>query len=294
VVAIIEVLIGLYIAFIIGANDAANALGTAVGAKLMSYKRAVLLFGIFVLIGCLNGYNVGHTMSSIVSGDIKLPLIIAGIIITILTSKKIPISTHQVIVSALVGLNLNTADLNLFIKIVGSWIVSPILAGVLAYMIYKIFERMDIPILKREYFLKYGLIFSGGLIAYNLGSNDLPTVLGTISNELSIFVVGAIALWLGALFFGKGVSETVGLKLVELNPLPAFVAQLSAGLAVFVFTQFGMPVSTTQAIIGGVVGVGLTKGIKTVSWRTLRNVVLGWISAPTFALVIGYLMQPHF
>jgi len=70
VVAIIEVIIGLYIAFIIGANDAANAIGTAVGSKLMSYKKTVLLFGIFVLIGCLNGYNVGHTMSSIVSGSI--------------------------------------------------------------------------------------------------------------------------------------------------------------------------------------------------------------------------------
>jgi PiT family inorganic phosphate transporter len=158
-------------------------------------------------------------------------------------------------------------------------------------ILYKLFEHSNIPILKRVELLKYGLILSGGLIAYNLGSNDLPTALGAISDNTYVFFMGGIALIIGALLFGKGVSETVGMNLVKLSPLAAFVAQLSAGISVFVFTQFGMPVSTTQAIIGGVVGVGLTKGIKTVKWKTLSNIVLGWVSAPSFALIVGYLIE---
>jgi len=288
---LIAILSGLYIAFVIGANDTANALGTAIGANLMSYKKLVFIFGVFVLIGCLNAHKVEHTVGSITGGEVIFPLIIAGIIITMITYKKIPISTHQVIVCALVGLNLNTANLDLFVKIIGSWIVSPILAGFLSFVLYNAVEKLNISVLKREELLRYGLILSGGLIAYNLGSNDLPTALGAVTNSSYVFLMGGIVLILGALLFGKGVSETVGLRIVRLSPLTAFIAQLSAGISVLVFTQFGMPVSTTQAIIGGIVGVGLTKGIKTVSWKTLLSIVLGWVSAPGLALFVGYLIE---
>ena len=287
----IALLSGIYIAFVIGANDTANALGTSVGANLLSYKKLVLIFGVFVLLGCLNAHNVGHTVSSIVSGNIVPSLVIAGLIITVITYKKIPISSHQVIVCALVGLNMSSANMELFMKIIGSWVISPVLTALISFILYKLFEHSNIPILKRVELLKYGLILSGGLIAYNLGSNDLPTALGAISDNTYVFFMGGIALIIGALLFGKGVSETVGMNLVKLSPLAAFVAQLSAGISVFVFTQFGMPVSTTQAIIGGVVGVGLTKGIKTVKWKTLSNIVLGWVSAPSFALIVGYLIE---
>lgn len=291
ILEIISILSGMYIAFVIGANDTANALGTSVGANLMSYKKLVLIFGVFVLMGCLNAHNVGHTVNSIVSGNIVLPLVIAGLIITIITYKKLPISTHQVIVCALVGLNIDSANMELFMKIVGSWIISPLLTASVSFILYKIIRHANIPVLKRVELLKYGLILSGGLIAYNLGSNDLPTALGAISNSTYLFLAGGIVLILGALLFGKGVSETVGLHLVKLNTLEAFVSQLSAGISVFVFTQFGMPVSTTQAIIGGIIGVGLTKGIKTVRWKTLSNIILGWISAPGLALIVGYLIE---
>ena len=291
IIELIALLSGIYIAFVIGANDTANALGTSVGANLMSYKKLVLIFGIFVLLGCLNAHNVGHTVSSIVSGNIVPSLVIAGLIITVITYKKIPISTHQVIVCALVGLNMSSANMELFMKIIGSWVISPVLTALISFILYKSLEHSDIPILKRVELLKYGLILSGGLIAYNLGSNDLPTALGAISDNVYVFLMGGVAIIIGALLFGKGVSETVGVNLVKLSPLAAFVAQLSAGISVFVFTQFGMPVSTTQAIIGGVVGVGLTKGIKTVKWKTLSNIIFGWISAPSFALFIGYLIE---
>jgi PiT family inorganic phosphate transporter len=291
ILEIIALLSGIYIAFVIGANDTANALGTSVGARLMSYKKLVLIFGAFVLLGCLNAHNVGHTVGTIVSGNVVPSLVIAGLIITFITYKKIPISTHQVIVCALVGLNMDSANMGLFLKIIGSWVLSPILTATISFIIYELLRKINIPLMKRTELLKYGLILSGGLIAYNLGSNDLPTALGAISNSTSVFLMGGVALIIGALFFGKGVSETVGMHLVKLNTLEAFVAQLSAGISVFVFTQFGMPVSTTQAIIGGVIGVGLTKGIKMVRWKTLFNIVLGWISAPSFALIVGYILE---
>ena len=276
---------------VIGANDSSNALGTALGAKIMKYEKLILFFSIFVMLGTLNAFNVGHTMNSIVSGNILYSYIIAGIIIGIITYKKIPISTHQVIVCSLVGLNIHSANLGLFLKIVGSWIISPILSGIVAYTFYKMFSLLNISIIKRVSFIKYGVILSGGLIAYNLGANDLPTVIGAISTDIKIYILGGLFLIIGAYLFGKGVAETVGSKLIKLNPSGAFISQLSAGLSVLLFTQFGMPVSTTQSIIGGIVGVGLTKGIKTVNWKTLRNIVLGWVLAPSLSIVIGYILS---
>ena len=49
-----------------------------------------------------------------------------------------------------------------------------------------------------------------------------------------------------------------------------------------------MPVSTTQAIVGGILGVGLTKGIKTVRWKILKNIIFWWIIAPIIALIAGF------
>lgn len=288
---LITLLCGVYVAFVIGANDTANAIGTAVGAKLMDYNKLVLLFGVFVLIGCLNAYRVGNTVDTVVSGSILSSFILAGIIITIITYKKIPISTHQIIICALVGLNFKSANMELFATIIGSWILSPLLTIMVSYILFNLFEHSKLSILKRAELLKYGLIISGLLVAYNLGSNDIPTALGAISTSGYVFLMGGVAIILGALLFGKGVSETVGIKLVKLSPLGAFVAQLSAGVVVLSFTQFGMPVSTTQAIIGGVVGVGLTKGIKTVKWKTLSYILGGWILAPVFAILMGILLN---
>jgi len=287
---ILALLAGFYIAFVIGANDAANALGTSFGARILPYKRLTILFGFFVLSGTLIAYRVGNTMHLLTNGSPIPPLLIAGIIITIITYKGLPISTHQVIVCALVGLNFSSADLKLFSKIVGSWIVSPILSGAIAFILYRTLESLRIPVLEREMLLRYGLLLSGGIVAFNLGANDLPTALGSVTNNTNMFLIGGFFLWMGALILGREVSKTVGREIIELSLLGAFVAQLSTGIAVFIFTNFGMPVSTTQAIIGGVVGVGLTKGIKTANWNTLKKIMLGWILAPACALIIGYML----
>ncbi|WP_456374763.1 inorganic phosphate transporter, partial [Methanocaldococcus sp.] len=79
--------------------------------------------------------------------------------------------------------------------------------------------------------------------------------------------------------------------ITNLSVTSAFIAQLSGGLAVTIFTALGMPVSTTQAIVGGILGVGLTKGIKTIKWSVFKKIIFWWVVAPIIALIIGFIIK---
>ena len=87
---------------------------------------------------------------------------------------------------------------------------------------------------------------------------------------------------------------TVGKGITPLDEYAALIAVVSAAITVEIFTQVGVPVSTSQAIVGGVVGVGLIKGAKTVNKRKLIEIGIGWISTPISAGVISYVLLSLF
>ena len=81
--------------------------------------------------------------------------------------------------------------------------------------------------------------------------------------------------------------ETVGRNLVRLDPFSALVVVLAEAVTVHFFSFVGVPVSTPQAVIGAVLGVGIVKGAHTVSRRTLANIFIGWFLTPAFACSIA-------
>jgi len=84
------------------------------------------------------------------------------------------------------------------------------------------------------------------------------------------------------------VVETVGKNITTLDPISGFSAQSSAGITVFLFTLIGMPVSTTYCLIGGIVGVGLLKGVKTVKIKLIKRIVTMWVISPALAFTLAY------
>jgi len=285
----LELIISFYLLFILGANNVANAIGTAYASRSTTYRNLLILFSVSVIIGSLFAKNVGNTVNSI-SSNALMALIISALVMTLSTYKKVPISLHTIIICSLIGLNFSPSNLQVFWKILLSWILSPIVAVVIAYMLYSAYEKIDIPILKKITIIRYLLLISAGIVAFNLGSNDLPTVLGTFTTSQIIYIIGAIFLCLGACLYGNKISETLAM-ITNLSVSSAFIAQLSGGLAVTIFTALGMPVSTTQTIVGGVLGVGLTKGIKTIRWKVLKNIIFWWVVAPTIALIAGFIIN---
>jgi PiT family inorganic phosphate transporter len=94
----------------------------------------------------------------------------------------------------------------------------------------------------------------------------------------------------GMFLFGYGVTSTVSERILTLAGAAALAAQLGGALTVHLFTQFGVPVSITQAVIGGIMGIGQAKDIVIMDTRTVLRVILGWVMAPLVGLGLACLL----
>ncbi len=285
----------ILIAFSIGSNDTSNAFGISVGAGIITFRKAVYLLGVLVFIGAvLQGRNVMRTVGKeLVALNIEilsLSLFVSAFVIIIANWKKLPVSSHQAIIGSLVGSGFafgSVVRVDTLLKIVESWIVSPISALLLAVVVYKLMEIVfrRLPVFKVESILRMLLILNGIIIAYNTGANELATALGPIVcygilTPLQAAIIGTTMLWLGAFLLSERVVETVGKGITSLDAFSGFAAQFAAGISVLIFTTLGMPVSTTYCIIGGIIGVGMLKGVGTIKSSLLRRIMISWVVTP--------------
>lgn len=302
----IALIAGLLIAFGIGSNDASNALSICVGAGIIKLRRAILLFGGLVFLGIiLQGSKVMKTVGkNLVDVNITILIVamtVSAFLIIFSNWRRLPLSTHQVIIGSLIGsavaegINVNFPA---FLKIVLSWVVSPFVAVVFSFLFYKALEKIisKFSFFQIEKILRVLLLLSGFLISYNTGANELATVLGPVIhsgieiNKIYLFFIGSLMVFTGAILLSHRVIETVGKGITTLDPFSGFAAQFGAGCCVLFFTFLGMPVSTTYCIIGGITGVGLTKGVNTVKIALLRKIAINWLVAPTSAFLISYIV----
>jgi PiT family inorganic phosphate transporter len=296
----------ILIAFGIGSNDTSNSIGICIGSGVIKLKKAVLLFGVFVFIGIfLQGQGVMETVGKdILSIDfsiLSVSLSISAFLIILSNWKKLPLSTHQVIIGSLTGSGLASgAKINLLSlsEIAFSWAISPLIASLSSIVIYKIMEETlsKLPFFSIERILRILLLIGGILIAYNTGANELATVMGPVIHSgllsmMSSFLLGAIFVFLGAILLSHRVIETVGKGITALDPYSGFAAQFGAGSCVLLFTFLGMPVSTTYCIIGGIIGVGILKGVETVRISLIKKVLFNWILAPSLAFLMSFLLM---
>ncbi len=303
--AVTAIAIAFYIAWNIGSNDSANAMGTAVGAGVLSFRQATLTIAIFVLMGAyLRGYKVMKTVGRgiIPEGYLTLEMAIiallaAGIWVTVATIKGLPVSTTQAIIGGVVGVGLairapvNWATLE---KIGGAWVLSPVIAGLLAMILYKfygyIIGRMK-SISMIELLYKWLAVLGGAYMAFNFGTNEVANASGPLVGAgfvgpKTAGIFGAMALSIGALTFSYAVMHTVGKKITALGPTSAFAAQFGSAMAVSLANILGLPVSSSQAIVGGVIGVGIAAG-EHVNKSVIKDVIFGWVATPTTALIIS-------
>jgi len=297
-----------FVAYNIGANDSSNAVGTVVGASTVRYRTAILLVSFFALTGALlqsheNSKTVGGRIipSSAFAEDSRLLLAVlvsASIIVLAFTLLATPVSTSQALVGSVAGAAValgysKGAAGGVLLKIVASWIAAPFVSCILAMLIY---FKLVSPLARRLGIISFNqvfrilMFFGAAFISYNIGANGLGNALGPLvahSGGLhaspAIILAMALALCLGAFTLGHRVTETLGKKITSLGPATGFTAQLASAVTVYSFVLMGIPVSTTQAIVGGIAGVGLTKGAATVNARLLGKIFFGWISTPLLA-----------
>lgn len=299
------ILVGFYVGWNIGANDTANCIGTPVGSGLISYRKMVYIVAIFVILGAmLQSQNVMKTIGEgVVANPLNLIAVLtamlsAGFFVTLATFFKVPVSTSQAIVGGVVGAALsmgNEVNIARVATIGEVWVISPPLTALMSFTLYHIFafflKRVKMVALWDK-LLSYLVILSGAYVAFSLGANDVGNSVGPLTvlgiDRFWLALLGGVALSVGVLTYGKRVTETIGKGITSLGPLSAVSAQTAAALAVHYFSLIGIPVSTSQAIVGAVVGVGLVKGVTTVSFGKISEVVVGWVATPTAAGLFAF------
>jgi phosphate/sulfate permease len=296
----------ILIAFGIGSNDTSNALGICIGCGVIKLRRALIVFGCFVLLGILiQGQKVmdtvGKDLVEVTLPIISISLSVAALLIILSNWKKLPLSTHQVIIGSLAGSGIASgAEVNLtaLLEIIISWIISPLVAFFSALFLYKAMEKTisKLSLFRIERILRALLLFSGILIAYNTGANELATILGPVIHsglieQLRASLIGSLFVFLGAVILSHRVIETIGKGITTLDPYSGFAAQFGAGMCVLFFTFLGMPISTTYCIIGAISGVGITKGMKTVKLDLIKKILANLVIAPSLAFLISFLIM---
>ncbi len=296
----------LFLGWSLGSNDSANIFGTGVAANVLKYKTAVILISTFVIIGALlEGYKSMDTvgeMTQLSHMAAFIATISAGFCVAVFSYLSLPVSTSQAIMGAVLGIGMISGipDFSKLGKVFLAWALTPIGAMLLTAIFYpvvgKLFQNILLDIERRNLFTRIALIFAGCYGAYSLGANNVANVTGVYvgAGLLSPFyaaLLGSLSIAAGVLTYSRNVMETVGKKIVDLDGFSAFIAEFSAAITVHLFTQVGIPVSSSQAIVGGVAGVGFIKGSKTVTKRTLIEIAIGWVSTPLSTGALAHLIM---
>jgi PiT family inorganic phosphate transporter len=451
----LTLLLGFYMAWNIGANDVANAMGTSVGSKALTLRKAVFLAAILEFAGAfLVGSHVSETIQkgiidpTVFSADPMLfvlgmmgSLLATGILLQIASYLALPISTTHALVGAVIGFGLVIGGVDAVCwtevgSIVASWIISPLLSGVISYFLFGLIQKKilyalnpieatqkllpilvffcfftifisllhgGIPQLNIQfsgltsvslsasfsllaYFFSYKFvqtiaspelepttgfhpvqanslektlthlqgahlsnhnepyqekftsafnrirslketvkknkqfhpshtqyqsveklfvflqILSACLIAFAHGANDVANAIGPVAAVINVLkthslsscapvpswllILGGSGIVIGLATWGWRVIETIGKKITELTPTRGFSAEFGAAITILLASKLGLPISSTHALVGAVLGVGLNRGLQALNLHMLREIVISWIvTIPLCALL---------
>ena len=383
-------IVGFFMAWGIGANDVANAMGTSVGSKALTIKQAIIIAMIFEFAGAyLAG---GEVTSTIRKGIIDASyfvdspeLLVFGMISALFAAATWlliasllgwPVSTTHSIVGAIIGfaaigVSPDTVEWGKVMGIVGSWIVTPLISGVIAFAIFNSAQKLifdtENPLKQAKRYVPFYMFLAGFVLAlvtikkglkhigldigtgegyvyaiivalvvafigkifisrlkfdenaaktthyanvekvfallmivtaccmaFAHGSNDVANAIGPlaavesiISNQGEIGTKSVIAWWIlplggigivaGLALFGHKVIATIGNGITHLTPSRGFAAELAAACTVVIASGTGLPISTTQTLVGAVLGVGMARGIAAINLGVVRNIVISWV-----------------
>lgn len=304
---------GIGIGWSIGANDAANSLGTAVGSRVLTLRQAIVLITVFGFLGAfLQGSHVIKTIGKgivpINNLDKHIAVYLALVAsfaacawVVLATYWKMPISTSHSIVGAVAGAGLAIhapIEWKVLFDIFLCWIFTPVGAAVLGYIFFRLFKNVFYSLIPRRSLrgtLASLIILSGCYVAYSWGANDVANAVGVIAGAGIIslntaMILGGLSIVLGIITWGYKVIETIGSEITHLLPIMAFSAQLASAINVHIYTVFGIPVSTSHSIVGAIFGVGLVRGMRVLNLRILREIIVCWLATPFISGLISFLM----
>jgi len=295
----------LFMGWSLGSNDASHVFGTAVASRMVRFRTAVILCSLFVIVGALlEGREGILTYQQLSPMDMTTAFIVAlaaGASLTLFSFLGLPVSSSQSVVGALVAIGLLHSDLDTgaLVKIVICWVGTPIGAALMTFVLYftvgKLINLLAPSLFMWDRSLRWSLILAGCYASYALGANNVANVTGPFAgagglSPLSACLIGSVTIALGVLTYSRRTMMTVGEGLVRMDAFTAFITSISAAATVHVYAIVGVPVSTGQAIIGAVLGVGIIKGMQTINYKNLLKILFAWLCTPTISAAVAFVV----
>ncbi len=304
-------------AFVGGFTDAANAIATSVGSRVLSPRQAVTVAGFFNLLGGLTGTAVAVTIGKglVDPSVLSLLTVIAGLagamIWSLITYRAgIPVSETHGLIGGLIGAAVATGGLEVvrwrsLTKVLVAIIASPAIgflgAALLIIAIYWIFRRghrgRAMPWFKNFQRL------SAAYMAFSHGRNDAQKPMGVVAMALALYYGWkdvVVPLWVvvscasvaavGTAYGGWRIIRTLGGRITALDPVQGFAAEVSGATVIQLASELGIPVSTTHAITSSILGVGVTRGLSAIRWGVTFEIFLSWILTVPATIALGALL----
>jgi phosphate/sulfate permease len=320
-------LLSFLMAIALGGNDAASPVANVVGTRVLTIRQSLALFAIFASVGALTqGYMNMKTIGTGIVPSIDL----LGAIIIVLTAfvwimfcnnRGLEISVTHTIVGSILGYGLAKFGVNgirwsLIQMVIVSWFASPILAALLAMALYKVLtsltSRYESLMTMMPTLIKVALCYS----AYAFGANDISNATGvyvTVTQMVMgsppegrvmflLSVFGSIGVIIGGLWLGPKVIETVAFNIIRLNIESGTAAEITNAFVVHLFVTlpymligYGLPISTSLANIGALVGVGFANyGSSGINKRTVSLLLLCWVASVVVTAMVTYILYTLF
>ncbi len=301
--------------FLNGLHDAANSIATVVSTRLLSPVAAVVFaacgnFAAYWLVGLHVAETVGK---GIINKDVVTPSVVFGALVgamfwNVLTwLKGIPSSSSHALIGGLLGSGIAHAGFSAVessgtTKTMVAIFLSPMIGFMIAMTLMLVTSWLFKPVQPRkaESVFKVFHLMSSAAYSISHGANDAQKTMGIIAVLLYstgylggeffvpnwVVISCYLAISLGTLSGGWRIIKTMGTKLTKLNHHNGFCASAAGSVVVFGASAMGIPVSTTHAITGSVVGVGAARRASAVRWSVASRVVMAWfITIPASAAV---------
>ena len=225
-----------------------------------------------------------------------------------------------VLIISVVTLDKGLKHVNIELTASESWLLGlgiSVIAGIIAKILFKMLH-FDQTLEAKKHYANVEKLFSVLMLmtacamAFAHGSNDVANAIGPLASVATILSsgelpegslsfpswvlpLGAAGMVVGLATFGYKVMNTVGSGITALTPSRGFAAQLATAGTVVLASGTGLPISTTQTLVGAIMGVGLARGIAAINLNIVRNIVVSWVvtvpAGAFFAIIIYFILK---
>ncbi len=294
-----------------GFHDGCNAVSTVIYTKALKPHTAIFISAAFNFIGPFLGIQVAKTIGGVINfsqadANLMARLVTAAMIGALLWDiitwlGGLPVSSSHALIGGLLGsgvVALGVSGVKWFklTQVVAALIFSPLVGMLIGFVLMLASRRflgmirMDLE--RSDSVYRKMQVFSSSFVSFSHGSNDATKTMGIVALFLAahygykqiqvpvwVIITFACAMALGTYLsvLSFRLVRTLGERITQLHPVHGFSAETGAAAVIFIGSRLGLPVSTTHVVTSAVTGTGLATGLRSVGWRTFRDIILAWL-----------------